>query len=156
MRPTIVSYLTAIMALSMSVCACNDDEEFTTDPAATISFSRDTVSFDTIFTKTISVTERFCVYNRGSKGVRLASVALASGGTSGFMINVDGQSGEVVRDVPISDGDSIFVFVKVKLDEQHSDRPVLNSDNIVFTLESGVESSVRVEASGHDCEAKQG
>lgn len=156
MRPTIVSYLTAIMALAMSVCACNDDEEFTTDPAATISFSRDTVSFDTIFTKTISVTERFCVYNRGSKSVRLASVALASGGTSGFMINVDGQSGEVVRDVPISDGDSIFVFVKVKLDEQHSDRPVLNSDDIVFTLESGVESSVRVEASGQDCEAKQG
>ena len=51
MRLTIVSYLTAIMALAMSVCACNDDEEFTTDPAATISFSRDPVSFDTIFTK---------------------------------------------------------------------------------------------------------
>lgn len=146
--------LLPLAAITLTLSACDDEEQFTTDPTATIAFSQDTISFDTLFSRTISTTQRFCVYNHGSKSLRLSTVTLASGGTSGFMINVDGQSGDNIQDVAIGDGDSIFVFVKVLLSAQQSTTPVLCSDDIIFRLESGQESKVHLQASGQDCEVK--
>ena len=81
------------MLLSSALfCSCNDEEQMTADKNAQLSFSRDTVSFDTLFTGITSPTERVRVYNKNSKGVRISNVKLESGGTSGFMINVDGQN----------------------------------------------------------------
>ena len=146
--------LLPLAAITLTLSACDDEEQFTTDPTATIAFSQDTISFDTLFSRTISTTQRFCVYNHGSKSLRLSTVTLASGGTSGFMINVDGQSGDNIQDVAIGDGDSIFVFVKVLLSAQQSTTPVPCSDDIIFRLESGQESKVHLQASGQDCEVK--
>lgn len=130
--------------------SCVDDETFTTDRSAVLAFSADTVSFDTVFAGVGSSTERLNVYNRNSNGVRISNVRLESGGTAGFKMNVDGRGGTTIDDVEILKEDSIFVFVEVNADEQSSDKPVYFSDAIIFTLESGVQQKVTLEAYGQN------
>ena len=154
MKKNILKLLTAFSIATgiATISACSDDIEYTTAKDAQLFFETDTVSFDTIFTETTSVTERFCVYNRNSKHVRIKQVRLESGGQSSFMINADGQSGNDIGDISVGNNDSIFVFVKARLDKQSSMSPQLVSDNIIFTLENGNEHKVRLEASGQDCQ----
>lgn len=130
--------------------SCVDDEQMTTSQGAVLEFSQDTVMFDTVFTGITSSTERFRVYNHNSEGVRIANVKLESGGTSGFMMNVDGQNGVSVDDVQVLSKDSVFVFVKVNAPVNSSMEPTKITDAILFTLESGVQQKVVLEACGQD------
>lgn len=130
--------------------SCSDEEAFTSDRNSTLSFSTDTVSFDTLFVEVTSATERFCVYNRNSKGLRIAHARLETGGASGFMMNVDGQNGATIKDIQVYSKDSAFVFVKVNMPTQPSMKPTKVEDAIIFTLESGVEQKVQLVAYGQN------
>jgi hypothetical protein len=142
--------ITLLSLFPLLVCSCSDEEEFTLDRGAILSFSTDTIAFDTLFVEVTSATERFCIYNHNSKGLRIQSARLESGGTSGFMMNVDGQSGSVIQDVQIYKKDSAFVFVKVNIPTQSSVKPEKVTDAIIFTLESGVEQKVQLLAYGQN------
>ena len=130
--------------------SCVDDEKFTTSSGAVLQLELDTLRFDTIFTGLTSTTERFIVHNRNDKALRIADVSLKSSGRSGFMINVDGQSGTSVSNVEVLKKDSVFVFVKVNLPRSSSMKPTFVRDTIIFTLESGMRQQVVLEASGQN------
>ncbi len=130
--------------------SCSEDEQFTPSPGEALRFSRDTVSFDTIFTDIGSATKVFKIYNPNSKGVRLPSVRLGSGGESGFRINLDGDHNTQFTDVEIYSKDSIYCFVEVTVDPNDSDSPTLITDSILFTLENGLTQKVMLEAYGQD------
>lgn len=136
--------------------SCSDEEQFTTDPNVQLSFSNETVSFDSVFTGIISRTERVMVYNRNSKGLRITNVKLESGGTSGFMINVDGQNGTSINGVQVLKKDSVFLFVKVNIPTSSSIEPTKITDAVIFTLESGVQQKVKLEATGLNMKALAG
>lgn len=138
-----------ICALVVSVfisVSCSDDESFTTDPTALLSFESDTIKFDTIFSTVPSTTKRIRLFNRSSKGLHIQSVRLASGGSSGFRFNVDGYSGPVVDKIEIGGNDSLFLFTDVTLPLQDTDSPTLVRDTLLFRLESGVEQRLLLEA----------
>ena len=118
-----------------------------------LKFSQDTIRFDTVFTGITSTTEDVQVYNRNSKGLRIKNVKLESGGTSGFMINVDGQSGTSIDDVQVLKEDSVFLFVKVNIPTSSSMEPTKITDAVIFTLESGVQQKVVLAASGQNMQA---
>ena len=134
-------------------CSCTDDNTFTADRGSVLKFSQDTIRFDTVFTGITSTTEDVQVYNRNSKGLRIKNVKLESGGTSGFMINVDGQSGTSIDDVQVLKEDSVFLFVKVNIPTSSSMEPTKITDAVIFTLESGVQQKVVLEASGQNMQA---
>ena len=146
----ITSRLIIILMSVLGIAACTNEESFTVSSGARLEFSTDTVSFDTIFTSIGSSTQRMKVYNRNSKGIRISSAYLANGGTSGFRVNIDGQSGTTFSDVEIYNKDSIYVFVEVTVDPHDSDSPVLVEDSLIFNLESGVRQSVKLMAYGRD------
>ena len=131
-------------------CSCSDEDSFTIDKGSKLAFSQDTLQFDTLFTGITSTTEVVQVYNRNSNGLRITNVKLESGGTSGFMINVDGQSGTSINDVQVLKEDSVFLFVKVNISTSSSMEPTKITDAVVFTLESGVQQKVVLEASGQN------
>lgn len=135
---------------SVLISSCSDDEQMTTDHGAQLSFSQDTVSFDTIFSGITSPTERVRVYNKNDKGLRIKNVKLESGGTSGFMLNVDGQNGTSINDVQVLKKDSVFLFVKVNIPTSSAKQPTKITDTVIFTLESGVQQKVVLEASGQN------
>lgn len=141
-----------IYAILMSVffAACSEDADFSSSPTLKLEFSCDTLKFDTIFTGVGSPTAAMKVYNRNSSSLRINNVCLASGGASGFRVNVDGEYSNNVRDIEIRKKDSIYVFVEATLGSNGNEMPLVVSDSLLFSLESGVQQHVTLVAYGKD------
>ncbi len=104
------------IALLFGLSQCALEEDFLRDPGTQISFSTDTLSFDTVFTELGSTTQSFKIYNPHDRPLSLASVRVESNNGGRFRINVDGISGQEVKDVFVGAQDSIYVFAEVTVD----------------------------------------
>ncbi len=132
-----------------------EDDSFTTSPGNTLTFSTDTVRLDTTFANVPTTTQSMWVYNHSGDGIRCTTVRLAHGNQTGFRVNVNGTylgstSGYQAQQVEIRDKDSIRVFVELTAPTTHQEEPQLVSDDLVFTLESGVEQRVNLRAYAWD------
>lgn len=123
-------------------------DSFTTSPSDILTFSADTVSFDTVFTDLGTPTARLKVYNKAKKSVNISRISFADP-QSAFTLNVDGQSGREFTDVEIRGGDSIFVFIECYIPEQSQNTPQLVEDRLRFVT-NGVTQDVTVEAWGQN------
>lgn len=145
-----------IAAVSVMVLtACSDDDSFSTSRSDRLSFSQDTISLDTIFSTVPTSTHTFMVYNRNDDGLRIRQVRLRRGNQTGFRVNVDGEYldnslGSQISNLEIRKGDSIRVFVELTSAENRADEPRLVEDDLLFTLESGVEQGVSLRAYSWD------
>lgn len=149
----ILSLLLVAVAAAFALSSCIDDD-ITTSPSARLSFSRDTVSFDTVFTGQGTPTARLLVFNRGKKAVSISSIAV-KGGDAHFQINVDGQSGTSFSNVEIRGEDSIYVFVECLLPETAQKEPYLMEDELEFVT-NGNRQSVLLEAYGQNVKRLKG
>lgn len=138
--------------LSVLLAACSEDADFSVSPTLRLEFSCDTLSFDTLFTHIGSPTGAMKVYNRNSSSLRIGSVQLASGGESGFRVNVDGQYSDYIQDLEIRKKDSLYIFVEATLDKNGKDMPLIVTDSLLFNLESGIQQAVTLIAYGKDVE----
>lgn len=120
----------------------------TTSPHDVLTFSRDTVSFDTVFTGLGTPTARLIVSNRAKKGLNISSIRFKNP-DSKFRMNVDGQSGSDFRDVEIRGKDSIYVFIECYIPETPGNEPTLVEDELEFVT-NGVTQSVLCEAWGQN------
>lgn len=127
------------------------DESFVEDAALDVTFSVDTLTFDTVFTSVGSATRFFTIANRTDHNVILSSITLAQGFSSMFRINVDGISTYEARDVKILAHDSIYVFAEVTVDP---DQPVSVSPFVIteeiLVSSGGVTERVVLEAFGQN------
>ncbi len=144
---SILSLLICAICAATMFLSCSDDDTFTTNRSATLSFSRDSVIMDTVFSNIGSRTYDFWVFNHQDDGLRLKSVRLQYGNQTGFRVNVDGSYldntlGSVVTDLEVRRGDSIRVFVELTSPGNGQIDPLQIDDDLVFTLESGVEQKV--------------
>ena len=131
--------------------ACANDDSFSSSSGLRLEFPADTIKLDTVFSRTSSSTYTFWVHNRNNEGVKLQSVRLKRGNQTGFRVNVDGvyldnSNGSQTNDVEIRKNDSILVFVEITPLETYSLCPESITDYLVFSLESGVEQSVCLQA----------
>lgn len=133
------------------------DESFSSDPNNRLSFSVDTLSFDTVFSTITSSTKRIMVRNTNNKALRISEVKLAAGGSSVFRVNVDGEvnADNCFQNVEISAKDSMYVFVSVNVNELNQDSPLFIEDQLVF-LTNGSQQQVVLEAFGQDVEILRG
>lgn len=136
---------TAIASMISTSCISDD---VTTSPSHTLSFSRDTVSFDTVFTDVGTPTARLVVHNRASKSISITSIHFKSPSPY-FRMNVDGVSGSEFSNVEIRAKDSIYIFIECYIPEQSVDEPVKIEDKLEF-LTNGVEQCVLLEAWGRN------
>ncbi|MEL6133212.1 MAG: right-handed parallel beta-helix repeat-containing protein [Bacteroidota bacterium] len=79
-----------------------------------LSFSADTVKYDSLFVNFQSPSERLLVYNRTGQDINIDRVWLESGEESEFEMIVDGIPGDDVEDVVIARGDSAHIFITLK------------------------------------------
>ncbi len=155
MKRALLSILfTLSLLMSTLLTGCIDDS-FTTNPSHVLTFSTDTVAFDTVFTEIGTSTRSFRIYNPNKKGLNISSIKLADAERSGFMINVDGMSGREFNDVEVRGNDSLFVFVEANINPTNRDNPILIVDSIVF-LTNGVQQDVKLTAYGQDVIIKRG
>lgn len=111
--------------------ACRRDD-ILTDPSAALSFSNDSVYFDTVFVTLGSVTKRFKVYNPHDERIRISNIRLAGGNASFFRLNIDGKAGNTATDIEIDGKDSIFVFCEVTIDPTNDLNPFVVTDSVMF------------------------
>ena len=85
--------LLILFLMVFNLLSCDGlDENYSTNPNHQLSFSADTLSFDTVFTTIGSATKEFMIYNRNDQPLMIGEIMLASGEETGFRINVDGCS----------------------------------------------------------------
>ncbi|MFO7977044.1 MAG: choice-of-anchor Q domain-containing protein [Bacteroidales bacterium] len=125
------------------------EEGFDTDPGVRLSFSADSVLFDTVFTSLGSSTRALKVYNDHHRRISISSISLAGGGSSYFRLNVDGSPATVLRDVEVGANDSLFIFVEVTVDPVNQDLPLVITDSIVFNTNNNIQ-DVKLVAWGQD------
>lgn len=150
MRSFILTFASVIgltMLLGLTMTSCIDDA-VTTSSSATLTFSRDTVNFDTVFTDLGTPTARLIVRNKNKKGVNISSIKFKRA-DSEFSLNVDGMSGTEFHDVEIRGRDSIFLFIECFIPESQGASPGLTADELEFVT-NGVTQHVRVEAYGQN------
>lgn len=145
-----IFYILVLFAVAF-VSSCQDDDEFSTSKADRLTMDMDSVRFDTVFSRTPTAAKTFWVRNFSGKGIRCTSVRLERGNQSGFRVNIDGsflgsQTGYKSNDIEVRKGDSIRVFVELTAPKNNIDGPQLREDNIVFTLESGAQQKVNLNA----------
>ena len=137
--------------VALLLTACSDNDSFTKDSSQRLSFSTDTVRLDTLFAEVPSVTYTFWIYNRASDGLRISTARLEKGNQTGFRVNLDGTFlNPVGQDFEVRKGDSLRVFVEITSYENHSVEPKLVEDNLLLTLESGVEQKVNLRTYSYE------
>lgn len=124
-------------------------EEFNADKNFQLGFSNDTVIFDTVFTSIGTSSQALMVYNNSDLPVKISSVRLAGGSASPFRINIDGEAVFRKSDVEIASKDSLFIFVKVTIDPNNTDNPLIQTDSILFETNEN-QQNVKLVAWGQD------
>jgi hypothetical protein len=142
-------FLLLSACISLFYISCRKDNLFNEDPQFRLSFSADTIMFDTVFTTVGSITKVFKVYNQSSKNVQISSVELGGKLASNYRFNVDGRSGVLIRDIEIGAKDSVWVFVEVTVDPNNATTPLVVEDSLIFTV-NGNRQKVMLAAFGQD------
>ncbi len=144
----LIIILISTLCLSFCFISCKKDK-LLTDPSASVSFSQDSVLFDTVFTTIGSATRQIRVRNLNSQKINISSVRLEQGSSSQFIMNVDGVSGKEVTNVEILANDSVFIFIQVNVNPTNALSPLIIQDKILFDV-NGNQQSVALEAWGQD------
>lgn len=139
--------LTLVGLMGLITVSCIDDS-MSTSSSDILTFSRDTVDFDTVFTDLGTPTARLVVSNRAKKGINISSIRFKRQDTQ-FRLNVDGVSGSEFHNVEIRGRDSIYIFIECFIPETSGASPGLVSDELEFVT-NGVTQEVRVEAYGQN------
>lgn len=120
------------LSFCYAISSCKKEDDFLNDSSVKLSFSEDTIIFDTVFTTIGSTTGYLLVYNNEGKPIKISSIRLANGASSNYRINVDGSPGKSFTDIEIGANDSIWIFVEVTVDPNSQNTPFLITDSILF------------------------
>lgn len=112
--------------------ACNKDEDINFDPNAKISFSTDSILFDTVFTSIGSSSRRLKIKNPNEKALIITHIKLSGGDLSAFSLNINGQAASETNNLKLNGNDSINVFVKVNINPTNQNLPFIVEDSLLF------------------------
>jgi hypothetical protein len=131
------------------ISSCNKPEDFITDSTSQLSFSTDTVLFDTVFSTIGSTTKVLKVYNPHDQRIQISNIQLAGGSGSQYQINIDGNPVSSIQDIEVEANDSIFIFIKVTVDPTNQNSPMVVTDSILFETNGNLQ-DVDLVAWGQD------
>ena len=152
---SLLKYSLFIFGLYTTISSCKKDE-LNTNTNSQITINRDTLWFDTVFTKVNSnvpksVNKQILVHNPYDQSIK-TSIRLGGGGNSHFRLNVDGEAGISFSDIELYPNDSIFLFVEVNPDPNNNSpdfNPLVIRDSILFNT-NGNESKTMLIGWGQD------
>jgi len=145
--------LLLLVSTVLFFASCRKEDKFL-EGGAELKFSRDTVFFDTVFTKLNgssyprSINKQFMLRNPHKESVRV-NVKVMGGSISAFRINVDGRPGNNIPEVEIMPEDSAWVFVEASLEPNNLSNPAIVRDSIEFET-NGTRQYVQLAAYGWD------
>jgi len=96
--------------------SCREDFNFKVTETQ-LSFSKDSVYLDTVFTNIGSSTYNLKVYNNSNENILIPNIDLENGENSYYRLNVDGiygtqnDSGKHFENIELLAKDSLFIFI---------------------------------------------
>lgn len=123
-----------VLSLILFLCACK--KQTWLNSGGKVTFSVDTLMFDTVFTAQGSATRSIKIFNPQKQSIHVSSIRFEKGNTSPFRLNVNGFSGKEVNQVDIAGKDSLWVFAAVTINPDSANQPFLVEDNLLVTLNS--------------------
>ncbi len=128
--------------------SCRKDS-FISSKNAIVNLSSDTLFFDTVFTTTGSITEAVKIYNDNNQKLLLTDVKLMGGSASFFAINIDGSPGPEQTNLELEAGDSLYVFVTVRINPNTDSLPFIIQDSIQVSF-NGNQEYIQLQAFGQN------
>ncbi len=136
------------IGLFLTVCSSSCKKE-QLNTSSGISFSTDTLMFDTLFTTLGSTTKFFTIKNTQKQAIKISNIRLAGGTTSAYRINVDGDAGISFNDIEIPAKDSIYVFAEVTVNPNAANLSFIIEDSIQFITNGNLQ-QVQLNAYGQN------
>ena len=141
-------YLT--LAYSLFLYACSPTNEvISSDAEAKLSFSRDTVFFDTIFSAQPTFARRLTVYNNSRNAVNVSDIRVAGGTSSPYEITINGETSTNVQNIRILGRDSLLILMTAKVNPRMQDLPFIIRDSLIFST-NGNRQEVKILGWGQD------
>ncbi|EIA07905.1 hypothetical protein [Flavobacterium frigoris] len=112
-----ISFLLFI-GLFLALGSCRSDFE-TVASTGDLTFSKDTIYLDTVFTNIGSSTYRLKVYNRSKNDISIPTIKLAKGLNSKYRMTVDGMQGtegKLFNNIDLLAKDSLYIFIETTAD----------------------------------------
>lgn len=132
-----VILICSVMAL-LELSSCFR-ETLRTGSDTLVKFSKDTLTFDTVFTSVGSTTRSFKIFNPYDETIVLSKVSLRDQANGAFRLNIDGLNGNLNEVIELLPKDSIYVFVEV----------TVNPDNPLSVSPFVIEDYVDIEVNGN-------
>ncbi len=129
-------YLLISLLLLAIAWSCRKADKVDSSPSLKLSFSADTVMFDTVLATVGSVTKRLLVHNFNKNKIVVSDIRLGGGEASMFRINIDGKPAFDLQNTEIAGNDSLYIFVKVTVNPNDKATPFIVSDSLVFMTNS--------------------
>ncbi|RYZ20006.1 MAG: hypothetical protein EOP49_47930, partial [Sphingobacteriales bacterium] len=139
--------LAILFGLIVLTPSCRKEKLLTT--GGQVSFSLDTLVFDTVFTQQGSATRSVKIYNKQKEKINITSIRLRHGAQSAYRLNVNGEAGTEIKNVDVAGNDSVWVFAAVTIDPTDENTPFVVDDDLLVTL-NGQEFSIPVMAYGQN------
>jgi hypothetical protein len=128
--------------------SCKKDS-FITSSNASLRTSVDSLSYDTVFTSTGSITKSFKIFNNNNQKLLLSTVKLMRGNASAYKININGTATAEANNIEIEANDSINVFVSVNINPNAANLPFIITDSIVINYNNN-NRFIKLEAYGQN------
>ena len=128
--------------------SCRNELDFESS-IGTLTFSKETVYLDTVFTNIGSSTYTLKVYNNSNKNISIPKVRLGKGQSSNYRLMVDGMPGKEFENVELLAKDSLFVFIEITSNIANANpADFLYTDRIEFGETNNYQKVELVDVSG--------
>nr|WP_315201670.1 hypothetical protein [uncultured Flavobacterium sp.] len=127
--------LLLLTGILLSFCSCRSDFE-TVASTGDLTFSKDTVYLDTVFTNLSSSTYSLKVYNHSKNDINIPLIKFNKGLNSKYRMSIDGaqgNQGKMFENVTLLAKDSLYIFIETTV-ESNNTTPTefINTDQIEF------------------------
>ena len=130
MKNRTLLYMLVLFLLAFA--SCRKENQINPDSNLKLTFSADTVLFDTVFTSLGSATHQLKIYNPYSDDLKISSIRLVGGEASPFRFNLDGENATEFYDKIIPANDSLFSFLRVTINPTEANTPFVVEDELEF------------------------
>lgn len=127
--------------------SCTEEEDERWATLSDLSFSHDTVRFDSVFSAEVSPTKLLRIYNRSSLPVRLSRLSLVGGSASSFALLIDGAAATEKEELRIGARDSLTLVIRLRPNAGGKES-LLVADEVEITTHNNATRRLHLEAWG--------
>jgi hypothetical protein len=147
MKHTVLSILFIFFLL---LYACTPPNEvISSENGLKLSFSRDTIFFDTIFSAQPTFVRRLTVYNNNRNAVNVNEISIARGTTSAYTMTINGETSTKAQNIRILGRDSLLVLMTARVNPRMQALPFIIRDSLIFNT-NGNSQEVKIIGWGQD------